>query len=230
MTSMQIELSYPRFFEPKRASPDVDKVLYDCIAHELPLCLNLGASGVALSAPCAEHNHNTLSLTGRWRSPLLESAYSSAGALVLVPFIFLIEHLCLPPRILYTFGRADRSVADFFMRNLFFAACRRERMDFHTPAGNSNAAVTQNCRELARRYLWIAKAYLKDEALSRSHPSELIVASAHLPLLKFSNPLMETGAADLRQVFAEASRNGGVSRQKSAFLQARKKMMAAYCI
>lgn len=206
---MQFHLSYARFFEPKQHFPEVDEVLHHCVVRKSSLRLNLDPTGVSLSIPGPEQARKALSLAGRWRSPLLEGAYHGTPALLLVPFVLLIEELCLPSGNLYTLGRGDQSVADLFMRNLFFAACRSEPMTFRTAADSADAAVTDASRELTQTYLQIARACLKDSVFERSNAPELIVACAHLPVLKFSSPLLEAGAAELRRVSAQASRQDG---------------------
>lgn len=220
---MQIHLTYASFFEAKQDCPKVEDLLYYCIAHKLSLRVNLCPAGVLLSAPHTGQTHRVLSLTGRWRSTLLEGAYDSA-ALMLVPFILLIEDLFLPPGSLYTLGRGNRSVADLFMRNFFFAACRCEQMTIHTAAVGSNAAVFKGSHGLTWTYLQIVRAYLKDNVFDRSNAPELIVACAHLPLLRFSNPLIEAGAADLRRVSAQASRPDRLSEQRFAYAEPPERM------
>jgi hypothetical protein len=225
MTNMQFHLSYARFFAAKEHFPEVDEVLHHCVARKYCLRLSLDAAGVSLSASGAEQARPVLSLTGRWRSPLLEGAHQGS-ALLLVPFILLIEELSLPAGSLYTLGRRDQSVADLFMRNFFYAACRSERMTFRTVAESANAAVTDGSRELTQTYLQIARACLKDSVFERGNAPELIVACAHLPVLKFSNPLLEAGAAELRRVSAQASRQSGFSGQGRAAAAAPQPVLA----
>ena len=225
---MQIDISYARFFEHKQHSPNVDEVVHECIARKVSLLVSLGPAGVVLSVHASRPTGTTLSLAGRWRSPLLASDYQSAGALVFAPFVFLIEQLSLPHGTLFTLGRSNRSVADFVMRNLFYAACRREKMAFHAAAAPADAETSKGSRDLARTYLWIAKANLKDKVFSRGNAPELILACAHLPLFEFSSALMEAGAAEVRHMAARNEGQCPQREQKRAFMQLRERVLDFY--
>lgn len=228
MTGMQTELSYARFFAPKERSPQVVDVVHECVARKSSLHLKLSRAGVTLSVDSSDPQDRLLTLSGRWRSAVLEGEHRSAGALVLVPFVFLIEELCLPHTSLFTLGRGGRWVSDFFMRNFFYAACRQEKMLFHTVPAAPSDAITKGSHDLARTYLWIAKANLKAKVFDRGNAPELILADTHLPLMAYSNPLMDAGAAALRHTAAQAVAADPQRAQKRACLQVRERLVATY--
>lgn len=225
---MKVELEYSSFFKPKQHAPELDALLQYCVASKLSLRLSLNPTFAVVSAHSIERVDNALSVTGRWRSPLLEADYQSPGTLLLAPFIFLIEGLEFPHGSLYSLGRSNRSIADFFMRNYFYSACRKQRINFSAVCKPSHDAVAKASRDLTRTYLWIVKSYLRDGVFERSNASELILASGHLELLEFSTPLVASGAADFRRIAAQGATLDHYSEQKRAFITARKRMLETY--
>lgn len=225
---MQIDISYPDFVDNKQCSSNLGDLLHACISRKLSLQMSLGPTDVTLSVVPLSPTGRILSLTGRWRSSLLAGEHRQAGALVLAPFVFAIEKMCLPHGSLFTLGRANRSVADFLMRNLFHAACRHEQMTFHSSATQGDPATAKGSRDLARTYLWIAKANLKEKIFERSNAAELILACAHLPLFKFTNPLLEAGATDCRRVAEHIEGPRLPREQKLAFKHIRERVLTFY--
>ena len=225
---MQTELSYKQFFELKPRSPQVTDLLRDCIVRQTSLRLRLGLTQVTLSVDQVPPLGRAPTLIGRWRSPLLESEHYSVGALILAPFVFFIEELCLPHNSLFTLGRNDRSVADLFMRNVFYAACQREQMCFLKATADTNTHTTKGSRDLTKTYLWIAKVHLKNKVFDRNNAPELILACAHLPLMEFDNPLIDVGATSLRLISAHTETTNRQNAQKLAFQQVRERILNSY--
>jgi hypothetical protein len=225
---MRIELSYARLFEPKKQSPEVDAVLSYCISHHLGLSLTLGPVGVMLASESVEAGRLGVLMSGRWRSPYLEGDIDTTGALLLIPFVFCIERLSLQPGTLFTLGAGNRTVADLFMRNIFFAACRHEKIHLHVAASNSHSAVSKGSKDLMRTYLWLAKACLKEKIFDRDNALELVVANAHLPLFEFTNKLVEAGATELRLISSLYEGKGKQFENKRKFMQARRRMLSIF--
>lgn len=195
--NVTVKLGFQRLMEPKRLSPGFEALLQECVAARGAISLHLQAGEVAIGAPPAPPSG--IMISGRWRSPSLQGTPDGTGALLLLPFAFLIEGLQLRHDQIYTLGRADRTLADFFMRNLFYAACRRAPFSLKSLDGSAAPGALKAGRDLARTYGWVAKALLKDPLLERPNAPELIMASAHLPLPGMGTPLLQAGAEALRR-------------------------------
>ena len=225
---MQTEFSYKQFFELQSCSPQVTNLLRDCIVLQTSLRLRLGLAQVTLSVDQDPPLGRAPTLIGCWRSYLLESEHYSVEAQILAPFVFLIEELCLPHNSLISLGRNDRLMADLFMQNVFYAACRREQMFFLKATTDTSTRKTEGSRYLAKIYHWIAKAHFKNKIFDRNNAPELILACAHLPLMEFGNPLMDIGAKNLRLKSAQTETANQLCSQKLAFQQARERILNVY--
>lgn len=227
MTGLTIDLSAQRLFEPRQQLPGVDGLLSDCFARQAALALRLVDGSVQLST--AQPATAAITLTGRWRSPALASSPQGAGALLLLPFLFEVHSLVLPPGSLYTLGRGDRPLADLFLRNYFYAACRGEPVRV-VQAGAALPDAAEKCsRQLARNYLWLMRSQVPEPVFSRPNAAELILANAHLALFEHVSALLDQGADEWRQAAGQAAGDlaGGDSRLQ-AFRQSRAKMLTAY--
>lgn len=225
---MRHELSFARFFEPKQHSPSVDETLRECLSRRATLEVRLGPSSVEVWVDESADDEPML-LTGQWRSPLLEIPASHTGALVLAPLVFRVEQMRLPHGCLLTMGRADRSVADFCMRNVFYAACRGDSIGFRVAAQQPTTDDrVRASRDLARTYLRIARGFLNDPILDRANAPELGLACAHVALLEFDSPVMESGAREFRAVSSRLESTHRLLEQQRTFRRVREGVLALY--
>jgi hypothetical protein len=215
-----------RLMEPKRLSPGFNDVLQRCLSTRGTMVLRVETGGIIVESDSTDSA--AVALTGRWRSPLLAGAHSSAAALLLLPFVFLIDGIRLPHDQICTLGRDDRTVADFFMRNLFYAACRNEPFTLLGHPTGVQPTITKTARDLARTFGWIAKALLKDDVFDSPNAPEYILASAHLPLTAFSTPLLRAGAAVLQRAAAENNAQAGGRRTLPELTQLREQILKLY--
>jgi hypothetical protein len=225
---MKIEISYVRFFEPLEKSPEVLEILAHAVRQKLPLKLSIHETGVLLCTGHVKELNKGIKVAGRWRSQVLAGYSPSVGAHLVLPFVFLINELHFSPEMLFTFGRPTRSVADLFMRNYFYSSCRGEQIFVQAETGKTDATVTKASRDLSRTYLWIVKAFIKDKILERSNVSELILASAHLPTVHFTSPLLGSGVKNFHPSSDSMEYCQSASELKNAFLHARTGMLLTY--
>src|SRR4051812_2352938 len=100
---MNVELSYPQFYELMMHVPQVRDLLGCCISERATLRLSLESDKVSFSlGPSPRPEMIGPLLIGRWRSPLLKSGNEFARARLMAPLLFLIEELWLPHKTLYT--------------------------------------------------------------------------------------------------------------------------------
>jgi hypothetical protein len=230
MTNMLVELSYPRFFDAKHRTLALEELLHECVPRRLAVRMRLAPERVLISGERPDPATAGLILRGNWRSPLLGGAQPrSTGSVLLAPFVLQIQELWLSHRTLFTFGRSDRSVADFFMRNLFYGACRREHMSIASGDSILDGNTSHGSRELAETYQWIAKASLKEKLFDRRNASELILACAHVPIFEFGNALLEAGLREYRAVAASSQVAQQQVERKTAFREIRESILTLYC-
>lgn len=217
-----------RLMQPKRDLPELDALLHRCLSTRGSLKLQLRQCEAVISAELSKVPRTAVALAGRWRSPTLEEADLSASVRLLAPFLVRIDGIDLPHHQIYTLGRDGRTVADFFMRNIFYAACRRTPFAPLLRRANDASTVPPASRDLMRTYGWIAKATLKDSVFQRADASELILAEAHAPLGIFESPLLQAGAAALR---THGARRAALSQTRcsvAAAMRLRDEALALY--
>lgn len=224
--SDKLKLGAQQLMEPKRLLASFDGLLQKCFRSRGTLLLQLLPDEVVVDV--GRSQTTGLALSGRWRSPALKGTPEGAGALLLLPFVFHVEALHLRHDQIYTLGRGDRTLADFFMRNLFYAACRGAPFTLEALPGSAAPAVVKAGRDLSRTYGWISKALLKDLLLDRTDFAELILANAHAPLPGVGSPLMQAGAAALRRCTAAQEARDAAERPLVELAQLRAKVLKLY--
>lgn len=220
---MRAQLTLDKLFQAGLQSPELDAVLLSCASRGESLRVELTDEGATFTTSADAEATQAIGIRGRWRSELLRGSYDHAGSLLLAPFLFAFRELSFPAQSLYTMGGSARSVADMCMRNLFFAALRREPIRFLAgPVGKSGARAS---RDLVRMYRWIAKSYLPDEVLARGDAAELLLANSFTDLGLLTSPLLASGMWKYRDTAALMHRGGDC---KVAFMLARQRAMALY--
>lgn len=225
---MLIDIPYTIFFDQNSKSSSFDAALLECINEECTLRFSLGQNIVRVQAEQEDTPKGGIELNGRWRSQILASATHSSGTLMLAPFFFWIEEMCIPHSMIYTMGKPHRSISDFFMRNLFFAAGRNDIVNFKD-SPLTKGTTLEGSRQLARRYTWIFKSLYKDPVFGDANVLEMLLANVHLPLFEFENMLLENGAVEYRSKVAQTEGMSRMSDQKERAMLIRKKVMSRIC-
>jgi hypothetical protein len=114
------------------------------------------------------------------------------GANLLMPLIAPIVGMVLPTRQIYTVRSGKRSIADFFMRNLFYAICRKKDVQFTNAVDEFKVSPTH--AHLAKRYLWILRSAFSDKVLHEKNLFEILILNTRLPILVFESQLLSGGA------------------------------------
>jgi hypothetical protein len=191
-----ITLTPEQFLGAKSAVRQVDALMRRCIAEGLTLDVTLGARSVCMTAIAAARNIEACRVEGRWRSAHIGHSPSITGTLLLAPLLFWIERMRFAPVALTMLGRDTRSIADLVMRLYYIAALRRQTFRFIDPG--TDGGVRRLSRDLARTYLWLARANIDDEVLRASNAMERVLAEVHLPEITFTHPLLRAGSVDIQ--------------------------------
>lgn len=223
----QIKLTCSSLLEPKKYYPQLNDLLNTCISEKGELCLTLEANGPIISVRPGNYKNTSVVVNGYWRSPLLDAQYQSAGPLVLIPFVLNIRELSFSHNCLFSIGRDERSLADLFMRNYFYAACRNESIKVISACSQADGGVRKLSKDLSRTYLWIVRANINDCVFNLKDVAEVILANTHAPLMSFNQPLLSVGASVMRENALSACFDSRVSK-KRVFMHAREQMLSIY--
>lgn len=158
-----------------------------------------------------------ISLAGNWRSPDFAAAnLDNAAVKMLLPFLFRISTVTLPVGQVFTCGESYRSVADFFMRNIFLSACRNSPIVCTTLENDAEGGG--NRRSLQRQYFFILKSIFDEpefEARTADEAIDFLGANAYLPVLELNNPLLRHAGQKLREMHALAGNSMNISQELS---------------
>lgn len=188
--------------------------------------LTLGPDGVTLGCvpggaepgPC---------LQGLWAHGYAVPEVSHVGACLLLPLLFRARQIVLPHHAIYSVGREERSLADFFMRNVYLSALFGGRPRYVADSETWPDALSARSGELGRRYLWLLRAGTPEPWLSRRNARELLVAATQLPLLKFDSDLLRVGMDQIRQSLREVGESPRHAL-RADFMSLRQSLMPLY--
>ena len=227
-TDMDFQIDYGVFFSPKSRLDDIASLLERALGTKGSIGFTLGDKAVSLqvregAAPAG------VQVAGQWATNGLGRAVESMGAKILSPFLFRVRRVELPHHCVFTTGRADRSIADMFLRNLFLAALAGRSVLYRRDAEPWSGDVGKRSRELGQRYLWLIRSGLPEPVFLRRNAIELLVAAAHLPLLRFDSDMLELGMEEIRDgVEASMPDEDGPAALKSEFLALREGLLELY--
>lgn len=228
---MKIKLSYAEFFGNRSESHQFDSILHKCVKNRDALKLILSKDDVEISTTSSSPDGlKIIQVRGFRRTILAHLDIVSFGAAVLLPFVVGMTEITISHKNIFTYGRGDRSIADFFMRNYFYAASRGETVRFSPYSNAAEAEIVRRYKEVSQRYLWIIKSLIKEEIFTSPDVKELILANSNLPLFKFSSPMLERGAADFRQETGDAVMKIPEDLLREKFHASRTKMMSKFSV
>ena len=122
----------------------------------------------------------------------------SIGARLILPLISSIYRIGVPSRQVYALRRHERSIADFFARNLFFALTRPNDAACEITAASNACEETRLQTEFSRRYLWIMRTDLAEPILHDRNIIERLLINARLKTITFKSGMLESGADEIR--------------------------------
>lgn len=222
MSGVEVRLSLAQLGNRREECSGLDDVLREVVAAGGALEMRPEDGSLVLAAVDSPPPARGITLSGRWRSELLRGAGEPAS--LLLPFVFSVAGVRIEHRSLFTMGQSYRTVADLVMRNVFHAACRGELVARETDARQGELAMAA-AKELARSYVWILKGALKDDIFSNRNAAELILASAHAPLVQFTSPLLRSAIEALRST-TRSHRESSPQAQLECFRVLRPQVLA----
>jgi hypothetical protein len=203
--SETVDIATHELVGPRKFAPCFMHILEKCAREHLALHVIVAAKGVRISSGHSSYKDSAvgLILQGRWRSHLLEPEAVHKHLKILLPFVFLVDRITFPRVCLTSTNRHDRSIADFFMRNIFLLLFQRRQYTCVAIPSNGDArALNRVNTDLMKAYTWMLRGYFTDEALRRPNCSDLVLANTHVKALTHSSHLLEREAAGVRASIA----------------------------
>ena len=226
-----VDIPAPRFFGTSGEVPEFGPVLIDAIDRRGTLSFRLSGGQVRLLAEDGDDDDGPV-LLGRWRSPdMAMLPLETMGSRILTPFLFDVTGIRLHHSQIFTGGQGFRSIADFFLRNMLMAITQGMAVTCQPDANPMESGAGDSLRELRRQYLYLLRAIFADPAFEgRNVPEtvDFLLANAYLPLLHFSDPLLQQGADALRAACREQGAEGGRRAVRAKLMGVRERMMGHF--
>ena len=225
MTS-SVEISFQEFFSADKTPSSFRDLLVLCLTRKRTLSFRITPSAVILKVE--EDGLAGLKIHGAWTASSFRSApMGNNGVKIIAPLLFNTCEGRLVWDQLYTLGHSYRSIADFFARNIYLAACRDAPISFKE---DTSAASAQHLRTFRRHYFFVLKAEITEgyfQSQTADDVLNFIFLNAFLPVVVFENPLLESGGRLLRKFVGVESRND-LPLLKAQLMNARAAVMSNY--
>lgn len=188
-----IILTPPEFLDCWTSTTQFDVLFESCLRNRLTLILEISDEDVRIYAEekgSAQTSHAVIEAS--FVDDVVPPIKSGIGANLLTPLIAPMVKMVLPAQQIYTLRSGKRSIADFFMRNLFYAICRKKDVQLTTAVGAFKVPLIH--AHLAKRYLWILRSAFSDKVLHDKNLFEMLILNTRLPILVFESLLLSCGA------------------------------------
>lgn len=161
-------------------------------------------------------------------SVVIRDGYSSPGARLFAPLLMSIEEVRLPHHHVFSMRRHDRSVADFFARNIYYALGRPDGVRCVVSPPLDIVRETSLQAEFSRRYLWVLRHEIPDPLLHESDLIDRLWINAYVKMLAFEEPIFELGANEIRKRRRDNFNKQDKKVLLARLMHAREKMMAHF--
>jgi|GEM_PF-5356569 len=200
---MTITLTSKNFLNHSARTPAFEALLSKCLREKAGLCLRIKGENVQISLTPLLEKSVRMRVEGKGNFALIKGLSNSVGAALLMPFLIDINRIVLPHYHIVALIPHQRTVADFFARNLFFAASKRGCIRFEHSAELDNPMQTKNAVDFRKRYLWVCKAVLNESAFNADDAISKLLMNAYFQIFEFENSILESGVALLRDAMAQ---------------------------
>lgn len=192
------------------------------------LVAKISASGADIDfvSPSGLNPQNVV-VKGHYATLEVGPNYKSCGANLLMPFLIDVTEIHIPATQIYSMRRYRRPIADYLMRNVFYAASHGN-IDFKLMSSPFVIRKDSVGRNLAKRYLWFIKSILDEPVLNHPDTMEKLLINMHYKAFNFENPLLESGAEEIRQSFISYNSLDDGNLLRAQQLKASRESLLAY--
>jgi hypothetical protein len=192
-----IILTSAEFLDFGTSTAQFDVLCESCLRNHQSFILEISEEDVRIYAEVkgsAKTSHAAVEAS--FIDDIVPPVKGGIGANLLAPLISPMVKMVLPAQQIYTLRTGKRSIADFFMRNLYYAICRKEYLNISIPVGAFKVPSTH--AQLAKRYLWILRSAFSDKVLHEKNLFEMLILNTRLPIIVFESQLLSSGAESHR--------------------------------
>ncbi|NQY38656.1 MAG: hypothetical protein HRT80_01010 [Henriciella sp.] len=198
---MSLKFSHSQFFEAGPHCDAFDTLLFQATSRKSVLSLTLGASDAEISLSEAA-NVSAARIGLAELSQIVLDQRTPNAAQVLYPLLGRVTSIDLPAGSIFALRSHNRSMADFWARNLFHALSSTHNVEyvqkFDGRAGDGPTTV----EEFTKRYLWVLRDALPDSNLKRADLLEQLMIDFHFPVIAYENEVFKGGMKALRRINA----------------------------
>lgn len=194
-------INHPELKAAELTETGVHEKLYECLKNKSCLHIDIHDTFVTLSVDNKFPNvSKNIEFFGDWRSSAIDGRCRSKGAQILSLFLFNFSRISIPYNKIKTMGRKGRSIADLLLRNVFYSILRGERVYYSRGSSPGGAKFDETLKIFRSNYIWIIKAFFKNDSLNSTNLNEKIIYGTHLGINIFKDGLLDAGVKELHQV------------------------------
>lgn len=198
---MSLAFTPSEFLEPGAHCEAFDQLLFQATSKKSTLKLALEPMQVTIC--CQDGSVQTtsrLELSGLSQY-VLDHRVPNASQ-VLYPLLGQVQSIEIPAAKIFALRSHNRSIADFWARNLFHALSSTSEVEYiERPEALRGDGPTAG-DELTKRYLWVLRDALPDSNLKAGDVLEKLTLDFYFPVIAYESSILKTGMQALRRLNA----------------------------
>ena len=198
---MSLTFSVSEFLEAGAHCEAFDQLLFHTTSNKSALALSLEPSQVKVQ--CEDANEQVtarLSLSGLSQYVLDRRVPNAAQ--VLYPLLGQVQSFKIPAPKIFALRSHNRSVADFWARNLFHALSATSDVDCMETSEDLKGDGPTAMDGLTKSYLWVLRDALPDSNLKSPDVFERLTLDFYFPIIAYENQVLKSGMKTLRDLNA----------------------------
>jgi len=200
------KFSAVEFFNSGAVNEMFDQVLQRCVYEKRAFQLEFGEGQVEVRLLKSSPDQQRLELEGSSLVGISDIDVSSTGGRLILPLTVSVSSIYLPESQIYAIRRGQRTIAEFFTRNLFMALARGDA-DIEVLDEEPTQGQIKLTDELMTRYIWIFRHFVKDKFLQPGSTVEKLLINLFVETDAAETKLLGLGMSELRNAFQDQFSN-----------------------
>ncbi|MFN3213082.1 MAG: hypothetical protein ACE37M_08255 [Henriciella sp.] len=198
---MSLIFSVSEFLEAGPHCEAFDQLLFQATSQKSALALSLAPSQVKIHCEAADKGAiASLSLSGLSQYVLDRRVPNAAQ--VFYPLLGQVQSFKIPAAKIFALRSHNRSVADFWARNLFHTLSSTSDVDCTETSENLKGDGPTAMDGLTKSYLWVLRDALPDSNLKCPDVFEKLTLDFYFPVIAYENQILKGGMKTLRELNA----------------------------
>lgn len=198
---MSLTFSVSEFLETGAHCEAFDQLLFQATSKKSALALCLEPSQIKIQ--CEEANvRATASLSLSGLSQYVLDRRVPNAAQVFYPLLGQVRSFKIPAAKIFALRSHNRSVADFWARNLFHTLSSTSDVDCMETSDDLKGDGPTAMDGLTKSYLWVLRDALPDSNLKSPDVFEKLTLDFHFPIIVYENQILKNGMKTLRDLNA----------------------------